>query len=470
MKSVLTTVLIFCINVGFVSAQQVNSKSVAGINAVIAFVNVNIVPMDTERVIPNQTVVIRQGRISVVGDAKRIHIPKNAIKIDGRGKYLMPGLVDMHVHLEYFDRDAQLLLFLAAGVTTVRNMDGRSNILEWRKRIADGSLLGPTIITAGAILEGKPPARNDNLVVETPAQAIAAVTEQKQAGYDFIKVYHTLNQETYQAIIKTAKQNNLVVAGHVPRSIGLRSALAAGQKSIEHLEGYADEIEADDSPIRSQRSWLKRFFSFKTDNRKIRDIVEATHQANVWNVPTLIEKQRSALPADTVQSLLKRPEMNYLPPETAGIWSQTNMRVTSRMSLEDSVKLSEGEAMQKRLLKALHDGGARLLIGTDTPNAFVIPGFSVQEELQNFVAAGLTPYQALKAATRDAADFVGKSDEFGTITVGRRADMILVEGNPLENITSVSRRIGVMSRGRWLAASELQKQLDALAASYTRKP
>ena len=453
----------------FVLAQNTGSKPLADNDVVIAFVNVNVVPMDVERINPNQTVLIRQGRISAIGAAKQLRIPKNAVRIDGRGRYLMPGLVDMHVHLEYFDRDAQLLLFLAGGVTTVRNMDGRPNILEWRRRVADGSLLGPTIFTAGAILEGKPPARDDNRVVETPAQAVAAVEKQKREGYDFIKVYHTLNRETYEAVLAAAKKNGLIVAGHVPRNVGLRGAIAAGQKSIEHLEGYADEIEADDSPIRSQRTWLKRFFSFKADDGKIRGIVEATRRAGTWNIPTLIEKQNSALPAETIQALLKRPEMRYLPPETAGFWSQANARTTGKMSAEDFVRLDAGEAVRKRLIKALHDGRARLMIGTDTPNPFVIPGFSVREELRNFVEAGLTPYQAIKAATKDAAEVLGTPDEFGTITVGKRADLILVEGNPFENIANVGRRTGVMARGRWSATSDLQKRLDALATSYEKK-
>jgi imidazolonepropionase-like amidohydrolase len=466
-----TCFIIFFIAVGvvYISAQAPNDNQIAAKTAVFAFVDVNVVPMDGERVVRNQTVIVRNGRIVAMGAAKRVLVPKGAVKIDGRGRYLMPGLVDMHVHLEYFDRDAQLLLFLAGGVTTVRNMDGRPSILEWRKRVVDGSLLAPTIFTAGAILEGKPPARNDNRVIETAAQAEAAVAEQKKDGYDFIKVYHTLNAETYQAIVSTAKKHGLTVAGHVPRTIGLQGALAANQKSIEHLDGYADEIEAADSPLKNQRSWLNRYFAVKVDDGKIRSIANVTQGANVWNVPTLVEKRLSALSADELQIRLKQPELKYLPPETARIWSGSNGRITGRMSPEDFVRLAEGERVRNRLVKVLHDNGARLLIGTDTPNAFVIPGYSVVEELQNFVAAGLTSYQAIKAGTRDAAEFLGASNEFGTISVGMRADLILVEGNPLESVANLKRRAGVMVRGRWLTMSDLHKQLDGLAASYAKE-
>jgi imidazolonepropionase-like amidohydrolase len=463
--------IIFLITVGvcYISAQAPNNNQAAAKTAVFAFVDVNVVPMDSERTVSNQTVVIRDGRIVAMGATKRVGVPQGAIKIDGRGRYLMPGLADMHVHLEYFDRDAQLLLFLAGGVTTVRNMDGRANILLWRERVVNGTMLAPTIFTAGAILEGKPPFRNDNRVVETVAQAEAAVAEQKKAGYDFIKVYHTLDRAIYEAITGAAKKHGLTVAGHVPRSVGLRDTLAANQKSIEHLDGFIDEIEADDSPHKNQRSWLKRYFAVKVDDGKIRSVAEATRLAKVWNVPTLVEKRLSALSADELRIRLQQPELKYLPPETAKIWSASNARITGRMSAEDFARLAEGEKTRNRVVKLLHDGGARLLVGTDTPNAFVVPGFSVVEELQNFVEAGLTPYQAIKAATKDAAEFLGASNEFGTISVGMRADLILVDGNPLESVAALKLRAGIMVRGRWLTTGYLQKQLDVLAVSYAKE-
>ncbi|HZH91627.1 MAG TPA: amidohydrolase family protein [Pyrinomonadaceae bacterium] len=469
LKRFVHAVLLLVLTAGSLFPQDTSNKRPVPGDAVFAFVDVNVVPMDSERLIRSQTVIVREGRIATMGPAKSVRLPKGAVRIDGRGRYLMPGLADMHVHLEYFDRDTQLLLFLANGVTTVRNMDGRPNILSWQKRIADGTLIGPTIFTAGAILEGKPPLRDDNRVVETPAQAEAAVEEQKRAGYDFVKVYHTLSRETYEAIVAAARKHGLTVAGHVPRSVGLRGALAARQKSIEHLDGYVDEIEADDSPLRNQRSWLKRFFAVKVDEDKIRSIVAATQLAEVWSVPTLVERQNSALSSQTAQALVGRPEMRYLPPSTTEIWSQGNERVTRRMSPEDFERLTEGERARKRLVKLLQEGGARLLVGTDTPNQFVIPGFSVHQELQNFADAGLTPYQALKAATRDAAEFMGALSVTGTISAGKRADLILLEGNPLESITNTKRRVGVMARGRWYTAGDLQKQLDALAASYAGK-
>jgi imidazolonepropionase-like amidohydrolase len=188
LKQVCLTTLLIIQLTNFTPARSTSNEQSAVNSAVFAFVDVNVVAMDSERVIRGQTVIVSGGRVVLMGATGSVRVPKGATRIEGRNRYLIPGLADMHVHLEYFDRDAQLLLFLANGVTTVRSMDGRPNILAWRKRIADGTLPGPTIFTAGAILEGKPPLRDDNRVVETPAQAGPAVEEQKRAGYDFVKL------------------------------------------------------------------------------------------------------------------------------------------------------------------------------------------------------------------------------------------------------------------------------------------
>jgi imidazolonepropionase-like amidohydrolase len=206
----------------------------------------------------------------------------------------------------------------------------------------------------------------------------------------------------------------------------------------------------------------------KIDDDKIIKAVQTTRQSGVWNVPTLVVRQKVA-PAETVNVWLNRAEMRYLPPETVDFWRQSSSRVTQRMVPDDFERLAEGERVRRKLVRALRDAGAGLLLGSDTPNPFVIPGLSVHEELQNLVDSGLTPYQALSAGTRDAAEFLGVAAEIGTVAIGKRADLILVEGNPLESVANLSRRTGVMIRGHWYSAADLQKQLDALAASYPKR-
>lgn len=435
-------------------------------SAVVAFVGVHVVPMTGEaNVLPDRTVLVRDGRIAAIGPRGEVEIPEGALAIDGAGRYLLPGLADMHVHLEYFDDPEILALFLANGVTTVRNMDGRPYLLEWRKRIAEGALLGPTLVTTGPLLDGDPPLRGDNTVVRNAAEAEAAVAEQAAAGYDFVKVYTNLSNEAYGAVLAAARERGLPVAGHIPRGVDLDQALTSGQASLEHLDGYDDAIEADDSPLRNRWHWSKLYMAMPADPEKIREAAERTARAGVWNVPTLVVKEKVAA-LDEMVGWLDRPEMRYLPEARAAwdprAWEPQRARLINNLDAEDRETLARGRANRLALVRALRRAGAGLLVGTDTPNPFVIPGFAIHEELRSFVDSGLSPAEALAAATREPARFLGTED-FGTVEPGKRADLLLLEANPLEDIGNLTRRAGVMVRGRWLPESELQGMLTRLA-------
>lgn len=423
---------------------------------VSAFVGVTVIPMtEPGAALPDHTVLVRNGRIERLGPRATVEIPAGALRIDGTGRYLLPGLADMHVHLEYFEDPELLLLFLDHGVTTVRNMDGRPYLLEWRRRIAAGELAGPAIVTAGPLLDGDPPLRDDNTVVRDTAEAQRIVAEQHAAGYDFVKVYTNLSPEVWQAILAAARERGLPVAGHVPRRVSLEQALASGMASIEHLDGYDDLIESDESPFRNRWHWSKRFLAMPADPAKIRDAARRTAAAGVWNVPTLVEKEKTA-PLAEMRSWLERPEIQKLPPEfrdawdPAG-WDEDRRRPYENLDAEDLALLARGKQQRLALVKALVDAGAGVLVGSDTPNPFVVPGLGTIEEIRLFVEAGLTPEQALAAATREAARFLGQEKEFGTIAPGLRADLLLLEANPLEDVAHLDRRIGVMVRGRWRA-------------------
>jgi imidazolonepropionase-like amidohydrolase len=281
----------------FVVALVINNKSLAQMpnkveaqqqtnNKTIAFLNVNVVPMDAERVLENQTVVVRDGRIAEIGAANKVKIPKDAVQIDGRGKFLMPGLADMHAHLQTgagtLDDAAgqQLQLFLMNGVTTVRNMIGKPEHLILRDKINRGELVAPTIFTAGA-----PMIVNR---ISTPEAAIKDVTEQKNAGYDLIKVHEGLSPEIYAAIVETANKVAIPFAGHVTATVGLERALKARQTSIEHLDGYIQFVIADDSPAKPTGSQVQigEVLNY-VDEKKIPLAIKATKDANVWNCPTL---------------------------------------------------------------------------------------------------------------------------------------------------------------------------------------
>jgi imidazolonepropionase-like amidohydrolase len=419
--------------------------------------------MNRETILPGQTVVVEKGRIIQVGESREVVVPADAIVVDGRGRYLMPGLVDMHTHTW---GEADFFLFLANGVTTIRNMWGSGRQLAWRKRIAEGTLLGPTIYTTGPLIDGEPPIWNTSKVIASREQAEEEIARESELGYDFVKVYNRLSLPVYEAIVASAKKHGMRVTGHVPEAVGLERALKAGQ-TIEHLTGYIDAVQADYSPVKGQSVLQLRLKKIDfIDENKIPRMVDATVAANAWNCVTLIVNTKF-VPAEEARELLWHPSMRFVTPGQLASWDPTKDFRLRGSTREDFERRRKEDAFRRKLVGLLHHAGAHILLGTDTPNPFVVPGFSIHEELQNLVDAGLSPYEAIRAGTKDAAEFLGASNEFGVVEVGKRADLILVEANPLESVRNVSRRAGVMVRGRWFAEAELLRMLEGQVASYT---
>jgi imidazolonepropionase-like amidohydrolase len=426
---------------------------------VTAFVDISVVPMDQIAVLEHHTVVVRDGVILALGPAASTAVPDGARVIDGTDKFLLPGLADMHVHISSED---EFLLFLANGVTTVRDMWGNAERLSWRAAIERGDILGPAIYTSGPIIDGNPPWVDGSVVVETTEEAEQEVAKEKAAGYDFLKVYDLLSKDAYLAIVSAAKKHEMPVVGHVPDAVGLSGVLAAGQASIEHLRGYAAALAADPEKVtHGSEDWAM------ADTSKMRGLAEATREAGVWNCPTLVVGQKWVQPEEQ-RAFFKDPLMRFIAPDVHDEWNPDS----SYLSFFPVDKLAAVEASHdERLLmtRALHKTGARLLLGTDCGNPFVLAGFSVHEELSNLVTAGLTPYEALLTGTRSAAEFVGASGEFGVVAVGARADLIMTQGSPLESVSAVAEPVGVMARGMWLTREELTERLERLAESYAQR-
>lgn len=421
---------------------------------ITAFVNVSVVPMDRERVLENWTVVVVHDRIRELGPAAAVTIPENAMVIDGRGKYLMPGLADMHAHTW---REEDFALLLANGVTTIRNMFGGPIHLRWKESIAAGEFAGPNIYTAGPIIDGNPPIW-PGAVVENAAQARRAAAEQHAADYDFLKVYARLSSEAYDAIVQEARAKGMAVAGHVPDAVGLHAALRSGIKSIEHLSGYESLARKEIGPG-EEASWAR------LDESQFASIARETAKNSTWNCPTLVLFQYRVAPGESehLRKLLGRPEMRYVSPETVHSWYPENNFLKHSTPARTASSREKGDIMRKKLVKALHDAGGRLLLGTDYGNPFVIPGFSLHLELRNFVDAGLSPFEANRAGTGGAAEFMDAATEWGTVAAGRRADLLLLDGNPLEDVSNISKPAGVMVRGRWYSRAELMSELEKLA-------
>ena len=435
----------------------------ASASADVVFVGVAVLPMTPDdSILRDRTVVVRDGRITAVAPRAAAAVPEGARQIDARGQYLVPGLIDAHVHLEYFDDPDILALFLAAGVTTVRNMDGRPYILDWKRAIAAGSLAGPSIHTAGPILDGDPPALPDNTVIRTTDEARAAVAAQDSAGYDFVKTYVSISPEVHRAVLQAARERGKPVAGHVPRRVSLVEVLRSGQHSIEHLADFDELVESDSSPVRGRFDWTKLYLAMPADASKFASAAQQVAASGVWIVPTAIQADRALARADSVQAWLAAPDAAYIPAAGRAQWEQQVTGAAARMDAADWLSVERGRANRRALIGALHAAGAKVAVGTDTPNPFVVPGFSMHEELAILVDAGYSPREALVAATREGARLLGALDSVGTVEVGKRADLLLLSGNPLLDLRVARRPVGVMARGRWMPASELHAMLERL--------
>ncbi|MGH9816368.1 MAG: amidohydrolase family protein [Candidatus Acidiferrales bacterium] len=431
------------------------AKQPASASEITAFTNVNVVPMDTERVLRDQTVIVRDGRIAGITSAAQAQIPAGARIIPGNGLYLLPGLADMHVHIWY---EQDLLLYVANGVTFVRNMNGRPYHLQWREQLRRGEILGPHLLTAGPTVYSDPP------------DARALVREQKAAGYDFIKVYHFISGAAHRAILAAAREAGMPVAGHKSRQIPLLGLMKTDQRSIEHLQGYVFYVESPDSPLRKVRQrgqWSHRYhyFGVPFDAEQIAVMARATRDAEFWNTPTIVSGDRWA-PDSALRAVFDAPHARYLLPPLASRsgpgedlvadWTPEVWRM--------------GQRNRRELVRGLHQAGAKLMLGTDAGSWRVEPGFSVHTELLNLAEAGLTPYEALRTATANPAEFLAQSGEFGAVATGRRADLLLVEANPLEDLKNLQRRVGVMLAGRWFPQAHLQRLLESRVAPAHSQP
>jgi len=437
-----------------------NSLAVKQINQPIAFVNVNVIPMDYEHILENQIVIIQDDRIAVIGPKDNVQIPQNAIRINGMDKYLMPGLSDMHTHSWGED----FIPFISNGVTTIRNMRGSTYHLELRQEILSGELLGPSMYLTGPYIDGPPPESADYPIITNPKEAVSVVANQKVAGYDFIKVLSQLSPEVFEAIISAARVNNIKVIGHPPFQVEFEKVLNSGMYSIEHLHGYNIELMSDNAPeldYYERSSWIKSWKYF--DENKLQDLVKETVEMGVWNCPTLVIILNGRIRPSELEDKLKNPNLRYVAPNILKYWKEREYLE------EEAIIARETDHFRKKTVKALHDAGGKLLLGTDSPQFFTIPGFSLHEELQHLVDAGLSPYEAIKTGTTNAAVFLGASKEFGKVAVGLRADLILLNNNPLVDINNTTNITGVMVRGKWFSDDELNLMLEDLALSFENK-
>jgi len=412
-----------------------------------AFLHVNVIAMNTEVVLEDQTVVVNGERIADIGPAKLVKVPRGARLIESHGKYLIPGLVDAHVHLQ---SEIEFPLYLANGVTSVFNLDGRAAHLLWKKRIASGELLGPAIFSTGPIF----------LEAHTPAEDVKLVDEQADAGYDAVKIYNGVSKEEYPALINEAKRRNMLLMGHVARGPGFAMTLQYGQ-SIAHLE---EIIYTNFNPQNDDD-----FDHYVLDESKVPEIVKQTKDANVFVIATLNNFSLIVQQATELDTFLKNPNLRYVAPWTLEQFQPAANRYKNRFPASQYDTLRKMLAMQRKLLKALSDAGVPLMAGTDATEIGPIAGFGLPDELSEFVQDGMSPYQALRTATVNPARYLRQYSQSGTIEIGKRADLVLVAGNPLQDISNVRRIEGTMTQGRWLSSTELHEMVDGVPMRYANE-
>jgi imidazolonepropionase-like amidohydrolase len=425
----------------------------ASFAASTAFLNVNVVPMTADAVIEAQTVIVEDGKITVIGDVDSVPVPEGAHVVDGTDRYLMPGLAEMHAHVPDVgsqNLDRVFTLFVANGVTTVRGMLGRPAHLVLRQQLLDGEQFGPRLVTSGPSLNGNS--------VNGPSDGERQVRSQHAAGYDFLKIHPGLSASEFNAIAATAKELGIPFAGHVPAAVGVTGALDAGIATIDHLDGYiAALMPADSDQSGGYGGFFDVLLADQVDLERMQGVVAQTLAAGTWNVPTqsLIEQ----LVNDTsAAELASRAEMRYMPRATVRQWISAKESQLSERGFTAQIG-ARAIRIRRQLIYALHEAGAGLLLGSDAPQIFNVPGFSLHHELGFLVAAGLTPYEALSTGTTAVAEFLGTNT--GTIETGKDADLVLLDANPLLDIDNSRRVHGVMLRGTWHSFTDLEERLAA---------
>lgn len=418
---------------------------------------------------PDMTVVITGDRISEVEEADKVVAPQGATVVDAAGKFLIPGLWDMHAH--WYIRDT-FTLFTANGVTGVREMFGNSDLLRWRQDIAKGSLLGPRMVVASPIIDGPQPVWPNSIVARNEDEGRKAVKNVKQWGADFVKVYSLLPRDAYFAIADEAKRQGLSFVGHVPALVSSAEASDAGQKSIEHLTGTMiacsdkeDELRKEivQRPFPAARARAEAIALETYNDRKAAELFARFVKNETWQCPTLTVLRSNAYLED--ESLRRDQRLRFIPPRIKERWS---LRIANRneRNFANAKKIFQKEL---EIVGAMGKAGVRLLAGTDTGNPFCYPGFSLHEELALLVIAGLSPIEALRSATVNPAKFLDLDKTLGTIEQGKIADLALLDANPLEDIRNTQRINAVISNGRLFDRKALDKMLAQAEAATNRQ-
>ena len=430
----------------------------------IAFTHVNVLPMTSEAVVADQTVVVVNGVITEVGPSDVITVGEGATLIDGTGQYLMPGLAEMHAHVPSMEnppRDAVddiLFLYIANGVTTIRGMLGSDYQIPLADELETGTLLGPTLYVGAPSINGTS--------APTPEAAEELVRRHKAAGYDLQKIHPGVSLESWDHMVEVAQEVGITFGGHVPADVGLVHAIETGMSTVDHLDGYVKAIASDDvvSQVNAGATNLAGLMN-GVDEDKLAAIIQLSVDHDVYVVPTMYLWE-NLYGAPDVDAVLSQPEMKYVSQGQRDAWR----RQAAAGPAGTPEEVAAFFALRKRILKDLSDAGVGILMGTDSPQMFNVPGYALHRELAVVAESGMSNYAILRSGTaavgRYVADHLGLDGHFGTVAPGQRADLVLLGTSPLDALANLTDRVGVMVRGKWVPRADIDAGLAALAAKH----
>ena len=472
MRVILIPLLVLAVLVSDLTSQTTQPK-------LLVFTHVTIIDGTGAPAKSDMTVMITGNRITELGPGTDIRVPKNAQVVDATGKFMIPGLWDMHVHWFRYDK-AFLQLFPINGVTGVRIMWGGAIHFEWRREIQAGTLLGPRMAIAGNILDGPKPIWPGSMAISNEAEAREAVINTKQQGYDFVKVYSLLPRKAYFAIADEAKKQRIPFAGHVPHSVSVAEASDAGQKSIEHLTGILVACSSREEELRQrlinanstlpgQRlpnpSLIRPITRLMLDTfstEKANALFARLKQNKTWQCPTFTVLRSGAFMDDS--SFRNDPRLKYMPKQLRSSWDTANDFRFRTRTPEDFALSRKVYKKQIEAAGLMHKAGVEFIAGTDVLNPFCFPGFSLHDELAILVETGLSPMEALQTATLNPARFLGIEKDIGTVAHGKIADLVLLDANPLDDIRNTTKINSVVVNGRFLDRTALDQLLTQVRA------
>lgn len=443
-----------------VLAMSACSASVPPIeDASYAFTHVNVIPMDEERVLEDQTVVIRDDRIIAIGPASEVTVGEGTVSIDGTGRYLMPGLAEMHAHVPPVQRGSDawpdrdnlediLFLYIANGITSIRGMLGATYQLELRDMLNRSELLGPNFYVGAFSVNGTS--------APDPETAEAMIRDHKAAGYDLQKIHPGVSLETWDRMSEVAREVGLTFGGHVPLDVGIEHAIETGMSTVDHIDGFIEAVTTAEAGSSIEETFTS------VDEERLNEIVDLVIEHDVYVVPTEYLWE-NLLGNPDPQERVSQPEMQYVSQRQRDGWVRQKA-AQAPMSDADAAAVATA---RRNFIRVLDERGAKLLMGTDSPQMFNVPGFALHREIRVMEAAGMSPYAVLVSGTRNVASYVGDhlglENTFGTVSVGNRADLVLLNGNPLETLDNLTERAGVMVRGRWVPGEEIEAGLARIS-------